>query len=989
MQRTAILLVYFFICVNCFSQLTESGGQYPFVHYTPKDGLVNSRVRKAYQDSKGRMYFLTFGGLSVYDGARFKNYTIQDGLGANLVNDILEVGDDSLLVATNSGYYLNVLVKGKISKLNTGSAITPVANQFYRHDNGKIYLSSDNGLFILENKNVRELNTSDLKDKFLGTITGFGEWLLFTTGEMNPKQGLYLYDIKNNRISDSLVKHSFLIGKDEHNRIWASFSGQLLIMDTIALSKGKLSFIGPADYDQAKNYSVAKATVGENCIWFLNRNKEFRNAEMCFFQQHGSILKMTLPEKAMSSSIENIFIDKENTIWLSSDGEGVFKIVNSPLQVFENLSGSPGNGFIDEAYYSGNSTWYSTSTNKFFKKTEKGLEEFNCNMMSAPDIFHDYGKKLVAHDYNNIYEGEVNKQKKSIRFRKIISLPDTDFLGKKLLVDTNNNIIAIRQTGLAVWKNNEQIFFVPTRKPDIIDALHFDNNNLLWVIKRYSGIEGFSLHPESTSGYLQTVFQIPKEQIIGSPRSFVIDKSGEIWIGTRDNGVICYRRDDQRLNQLYHFHSGNGLADNFVTALACDSFNNIIVGTQTGLDRILREGENSFRIENLSKGSNFFAQINQCWADKKQAYARSISGAILQLSFFPGEKRRGPELLLEEIRVNGQPIIKEKKRFSWKENNMSFLVAAPSFIDEKQVIYSYLVEGSGNKQWSDTSAVNAVINLTNLSAGNYVLKVKAFFPSASYSPAEFSYHFEITPPWWQTRVFRLAAALLIIGLLLVAARFYYRRKLEKQMAALEKQQMIEKERTRIATDMHDDLGAGLSRIKFLSQSILNKKIKDEVIKTELEKITSFSDEMSEKMGEIVWALNERNDTLADLIAYTRSYAVEYLANHDIECDANTPLHLPDTFITGEMRRNVFLSVKECLHNIVKHAEATKVFFSVQLNGTMEIIIHDNGKGIDWDNRRAFSNGLENVNRRMKEVNGTVNFSYDQGTKVSLTIPLIL
>ena len=180
--------------------------------------------------------------------------------------------------------------------------------------------------------------------------------------------------------------------------------------------------------------------------------------------------------------------------------------------------------------------------------------------------------------------------------------------------------------------------------------------------------------------------------------------------------------------------------------------------------------------------------------------------------------------------------------------------------------------------------------------------------------------------------------------------------------------------------MHDDLGAGLSRIRFLSQSILNKKISDEVIRTELKKITSFSDEMSEKMGEIVWALNEKNDTLADLVAYTRSYAVEYLANHNIECEANTPLHLPGTFITGEMRRNIFLSVKECLHNIVKHAGATKVCFSVELEKMIKIIIHDNGKGIDWNNRRAFSNGMENISRRMKEINGDVNFVNEQGTK---------
>ena len=147
--------------------------------------------------------------------------------------------------------------------------------------------------------------------------------------------------------------------------------------------------------------------------------------------------------------------------------------------------------------------------------------------------------------------------------------------------------------------------------------------------------------------------------------------------------------------------------------------------------------------------------------------------------------------------------------------------------------------------------------------------------------------------------------------------------------------------------------------------------------------------MSEKMGEIIWALNEKNDTLADLIAYTRSYAAEYLGSHHIECEAITPMNLPVSFITGEMRRNIFLSVKECLHNVVKHAGATKVHFHIQLNHNMQIVIHDNGKGIDWNSQRPFSNGIQNIEKRMKEINGKVGYSNEHGTKVSLTIPVAL
>src|SRR5678815_6101301 len=112
---------------------------------------------------------------------------------------------------------------------------------------------------------------------------------------------------------------------------------------------------------------------------------------------------------------------------------------------------------------------------------------------------------------------------------------------------------------------------------------------------------------------------------------------------------------------------------------------------------------------------------------------------------------------------------------------------------------------------------------------------------------------------WQTWWFRSVAGLLVIGLLIILFRFYYRRKLEKQMAILEKQQAIEKERTRIATDMHDDLGAGLSRIKFLSETIGIKKQQHEPIEDDITSIRQYSHEMIDKMGEIVWALNEKND----------------------------------------------------------------------------------------------------------------------------------
>jgi len=985
MQRTALILACIFICVDCLSQ------QYPFVHYTPKDGLINSRVKKAYQDSKGRMYFLTFGGLSVYDGARFKNYTTQNGLASNVVNDILEVGDDSLLVATNNEYNLNVLVKGKISLLKTTGAPYPVINQFYRHHN-KIYLSSDNGLFVLENKKIRGLNVSLLSKTspelpYLGNIAGVGNYLVLTTHELRGRKGLFLYDIKNNSICDALPKAEvYLIGKDNSNYIWVSMSDKLFLLDSNVLANGRLSLIPPMHgYQQTKDYPVFNVAFDKNCIWLVYRNKEYRNTDIRRIEETGVLFRMPLPEQATSSDIKNIIVDRENTIWLSSDGEGVFKIVNSPLQIFENPFGKLTQSQADNVFYSNNVTWYGTGTHKLFRKSKKGLVEFICNMKESPVPFYDDGKKLLARDARNIYEADLNDQK-NIYFRKTIALPDYDFFVKKIVADRNGAIIASQKSGVGVWKNNKLVFHLPISKKDNIEELAFDKNNLLWVVKRHTGIDVFSLHPENISNYLQPVFHFAKEQIGGSSRSCVIDRAGLIWIGTRENGLIGYSQQGNRLNKLYHFHIGNGLTDNFVTSLACDSFNNIIAGTQTGLDRIVFNSRSSYRIENLSKSSNFFALIKQSWADSKQAYALSFSGVLLQVSSPANEKMiNSPKLLLEEMRVNAQSVPAEKKKFRYKENNISFLVAAPSFIDEKQVAFSYLLEGSGNKQWSDTTPANSIINLTNLSAGAYLLKVKAFFSSTSYTPAELSYPFQITPPWWQTWWFRIGMAMLIVGILIIAVRFYYRRKLETQMAALEKQQAIEKERTRIATDMHDDLGAGLTRIKFITESFL-EKTNDPALKPEAEKLRTSSNELVDKMGEIIWAMNDKNNTLEDLIFYLRSYAVDYCDENKLACEFIIPETIPQKIIGGQIRRNVFLVLKESLHNAVKHASAKKISIHFQVHDTLSITITDDGRGFE-QNMSKGGNGLLNMRRRAEALHGKFSVSNDAGTTIHLEVPV--
>ncbi|HEX6334755.1 MAG TPA: ATP-binding protein, partial [Flavisolibacter sp.] len=185
----------------------------------------------------------------------------------------------------------------------------------------------------------------------------------------------------------------------------------------------------------------------------------------------------------------------------------------------------------------------------------------------------------------------------------------------------------------------------------------------------------------------------------------------------------------------------------------------------------------------------------------------------------------------------------------------------------------------------------------------------------------------------------------------------------------------------------DDLGAGLSRIKFLSETIGMKKQQHLPIEEDINSIRTYSNEMIGKMGEIVWALNEKNNSLSDLLSYTRAYAVEYLEQNGIGCHFEEPEQIPAVDVNSEFRRNIYLTVKEALHNIVKHAQATQVDIDIDITDRLIIRIKDNGVGIGRDRTSPFGNGLFSMSTRIQHLKGRFGIVNENGTRVDITVPL--
>ncbi|HMG66183.1 MAG TPA: histidine kinase, partial [Chitinophagaceae bacterium] len=209
-----------------------------------------------------------------------------------------------------------------------------------------------------------------------------------------------------------------------------------------------------------------------------------------------------------------------------------------------------------------------------------------------------------------------------------------------------------------------------------------------------------------------------------------------------------------------------------------------------------------------------------------------------------------------------------------------------------------------------------------------------------------------------------------------------RKEFEKQMAVITAQQ---EERNRISTDMHDELGSGMTHIRLMSEIAKNKMKQDTPI--EIEKISQSADDILNKMNAIIWSMNSQNDSLGNLVSYIRAYAIEYLEGTSVSCTVNIPEFIPEKELTGDKRRNVFLCVKETLNNMLKHSNATNLTIDISAGGILILNIQDNGVGIDLQNIRQFGNGLQNIERRMKSIGGSFEIIKDHGTRTVLMLPL--
>jgi len=996
--------------------LFESNAQLPadikFTYYTRANGLPEEAITNIIQDSRGFLWIGSREGLIRFDGMNFKTWYADPGDSSKFNNNnIAVIGEYKtgyiLFLSGNSLWQINI-DNNRFSPVNRLKGKTFVGWPVKLPD-GQWCFADRDSLFIVNTS--FEVSTSIAMSKYyplntplivfplhhpyaLLQSTGINRtWLLnYVTKNVKPCS---IDDSKldsrskffTSGVYDSTRRRLYLSAYFDGNfycdlnipTVTAYKPARLEAQKTAAIRKSLLlpgnKMIQAGEHgvfvtDFAKNISF-------NVMSFSDKTSEF-NAYVDVFRAKDETYWIATPTGICHFALDEPVIHYRKTNW------GIYK--NDELKFIRKISSS------DICFLSlTNSLMLMNQSTGVVRRLDSAITYCWSAVQSGHEIiFTGAGKKIAIY---NIVSGDVSYPSfLQANYTKSTDIVTLVFKAKNgdIWYSCNGGGGLIRNpAGTNEYIQYSKNFSPPSFTHSYVHAAAEDSHgNIWWGSNKTQMLLKWNAQQEKFEEYGVDKL-MPQFNLQNGINNLFIDAADNLWIALDGAALLKYNVNSKTGN---YYDINKGLPTDAVFGMCNDSKNRLWFGTRKGLCCYLHDKDKVITFTFYDGLPNDDFEGNGIFYDKEENFL--YVGAKQSIAYFNPDSllnkaiTGGPPVYFDEIKVNGKPFYFDNNKASLhsKENNIEFSFASPDFYRNNQLLFQYRLKGVGN-EWIDLGD-RRIITFHNLPHGEYSLSVRSKYKGTeTWTETQQPLAFIIETPWYQTIWFRVLLVLASIFLAWLMIRDYYRRKLEKQRMEAEKQQAVEKERARIATDMHDDFGASLSRIKFISEKMQLTQANDEKLKTDLSKISSYSDEMAEKMNEIVWALNQRYDSLEDLVSFSRAYAADYLEHHNIGLQFKAD-NISNRKIQGEVRRNIFMVIKESLHNIVKHAGASEVAIEfIQQPQNLVVIIKDNGKGIDPDAIRPFANGLENMKKRMNDIDGTLKIKNEAGTEISISVDI--
>ena len=987
-----------YLWVGTYNGLARFDGM-RFVTFDPANtpALAHARVRKLSVDDQGTLWINTFDGsmTSLRHGTFAREWTGEEGL-----------DPDATLVSSRSNEVTFLLHRGFLRrKPQSDPSGTGWEDLIQTNKNVGTVCAGDGGGMIwyrgsdrllwqvtargfeprpqtngLAGSRVNCMTTDPQGRLWVGTDDGIAMWDGARFQSVTPTNGELPEDVE-------------FLSVAEGGRLWAGVDGHV---------REAVESRWVLDAESLKNVFTGNLSRMGTCedhhggLWLYDYGRGLWHASA-----GGEVRQFGSQEGFPGERINCFFEDHEGNWWAGLDAGGLVRIRERRFQTIDTggqVSSRPARSVCEE---SNGTVWIGTLGDGLARwqagvltnltmpgGTDKGFVFCVC-----PDAS---GRLWVSAGDEDLFVGENG------RFKRVVPVVHGV---KTILADKSGRIWVGTKSGLYWAGGGTSNSFKPFGGIGRdVRALSEDGHGNLWA-----GAEDGALF--RIAGDKVSTFYSADTNALHAIWSLLAGDDGTVWIGTFRGGLLRFRD-----GHFTTFGINEGLPDNIVCQILPDDAGNLWCGSHQGVFRVAKSALNDYArgttnyIPSTVYGRSDGLPSLECSSGYQPAAWRGQDGRLWfttvkgAVSVQPDQIRPNslpPPVVIEQMLIDGKSldatietqeepvpavtIYDRDKKFLEVmpgKHQIEFRYTGLSLVSSDRVQFRYRLEGA-DAGWVDAGTRRSV-QYPLLPAGTYRFHVIACNSDRVWNETGDSLTLKILPHFYETFWFHVLAGLFCVGLIAGSVRYWVTRRLHRKMEQLARQQAVERERARIAKDIHDDLGANLTLIAVLGDLARQEKAAERI-----EKMASTARQAVKSLDEIVWAVNPRNDTLAHLIDYTAQFAVDYLRAAGVRCLLDLPEQAPQRDISTAVRHNVFLVVKEALQNIVKHARADEV--RLRINATtqgLRIVIEDDGGGFERVPEDALADGLRNMRQRMKELGGEcrIQSRVGAGTEIVVELP---
>ncbi|HWD92630.1 MAG TPA: two-component regulator propeller domain-containing protein [Verrucomicrobiae bacterium] len=959
-----------------------------------EDGLPNNIVQAIAQTPDGYLWVGTREGLALFDGEQFHMVELTQESSQPSITCLLACADGSLWIGTEgSGVYFFSKSKFERCQVSGGNNNFDVL-EIQQGGDGTFWFATSRGIFYsLDDKLQRLAAIRNQQARFCAD-NGGKIWVCDgNLKQINPPPAtnVVVTPVKVPRATRCFycdTEGIFWIGTD-----YGVANSLIKIQDGVVTNFPREA--GPSGFVS----SVYQDSYGN--IWVGSYSGLSRFVD-------GKFIPTTI-SKGSPCRIYCLFEDREHDVWVGSE-EGLTRLTPNRFKTISKADGLSGNTVVSVSPSSQGGVWigiwgggvnhYLDGNISYLNKTKGLKSDFVMGITEVRD-----GSLWMGTDYNGPLQHFSNGVVTSYGH-------DEGFIAgaaTEVLCEDQSGLLWIgTRDGLQTWDGTKFNRF--TIKDGLgnnrIDAICRGPGNDMWIATD-NGLTRWH------DGKLENLgAKNPRLQVW--MLSLYQDSEGTLWIGTKRDGL--FRWHD---GELQEFNRKTGLYNDTIYSILEDGHSNFWLNSSRGIFRISKRqlesvaagDENSITSVTYGRADGIVAsgqyrnitQPAACKDSRGRLWFRTTQGVVMVDPDLLSINQQAPPVVIEEINAN---------RVNVTSKNLNVDVSRPFVIPPGQgsleiryTALSYTAPGKNMYRYklapADTAWVNAgnsrVARYMNLRPGTYRFQVAACNNDGVWNEQGQTATLVFQPHFWQTWWFALLVGGTILGLVAGTVRYVTRRRLQRKLIQLEQRHAVERERSRIARDVHDELGSKLTEISFqgsIAQCNLNDPVET---RRQIERMSASAREAVSSLQEIIWAADPENDTLEGLVGHISHFVEEFFRMSGINGEVSAPERIADQKIPAMVRHNLYLAVKEAINNSAKHANATRILIQISIPGdSLEVLISDNGNGFvaelaenAAEKPKRPGHGLANMRERLRVIGGQCEISSEpsQGTTVRFVVSL--